>query len=187
MKTNIIALFILILGIHLSAQDFNTNVNGLKSEKQLKKERKEAEIERQYLATSLFLDSMQFVLEADYLSGSTGIRSMVTPFLNFILVDSTKGIIQTGRDSGFGSNGVGGATAKGTITNWKLTKSDKKKNFYVQIDFSTNLGFYTVFMDVSADGEASARLTGISRGSLTFDGSLIPLRKSKVFKAISGY
>ena len=106
MKSNIIAIVIILLGIHLSAQDFNSGVNGLKSEKQLKKERKEAEKERQYIATGLFLDSMQFVLEANYLSGSTGIRSMVTPYLSFILVDSTKGLIQTGRDFGIGNNGV---------------------------------------------------------------------------------
>jgi hypothetical protein len=140
-----------------------------------------------YIATGYLLDSMHFVLEAEYLSNNTGVRSIVSPTLNYILIDSINGAIQTGREFGFGRNGVGGATAKGTITSWKLTKNENKKTYFVKIDFSTDLGFFTVFMDVSADGKASARLSGIGRGNLTFDGDLIRLKRSRIFRAMSGY
>lgn len=187
MKTKIIIFILFLLTSGVSAQDIATSANGLKTNNQIKKEQKDAAKVLQYQLMGNFLDSMRFVLEADYLSNSQGMRSIVTASLNYILVDSMKGTIQTGSDFGFGRNGVGGATAKGTITSWKLTKNEKRKNFFVKIDFSTDLGFYTVFMDVSPDGRASARLTGIGRGSLTFDGKLKPLKKSRVFRGMSGY
>jgi Domain of unknown function (DUF4251) len=187
MKTKILVVLLCLTSLEFSAQDLSTSVNGLKTEKQLKKEKKEEEKNLQYIATGVLLDSMHFVLEADYLSNYRGQRIMAAPSLNYILIDSIKGIIQTGTNFGTGGNGVGGATAKGTISKWKLTKNENKKTYFIKIDFSTDLGFYTVFMDVSADGRASATMTGISRGSLTFDGKLVPLKRSKVFKGRSGY
>jgi hypothetical protein len=187
MRTNLIIILLFLSFFKLSAQDIATSANGLKTEKQLKKEKKAAETNLQYIAIGYFLDSMQFVLEAEYLSNSIGLRSFVDQNLNYILVDSLQGAIQTGSNYGIGRNGVGGATAKGEITKWKLTKNDKKKSYFIRIDFSTDLGSYTIFMDVYSDGHASARLTGISSGSLTFDGYLVPLKRSRIYRAHSGY
>jgi hypothetical protein len=187
MKTKILIVLLILSCSRLSSQDIAASANGLKSDKQLKKERKEAEKNLMYIAMGEFLDSMHFILKADYLYNTMGVRSIVTPTLNFILVDSAKGVIQTGRDFGIGRNGVGGATANGTITNWKLTKNEKKKMYSIRIDMSTDLGFYNVFMTVASDGSASASLSGISRGSITFEGKLAPLKRSRVFKGMSGF
>jgi hypothetical protein len=187
MRTNLLIILLFISFFRLSAQDISTSANGLKSEKQLKKERKDAEKNLQYTAIGSFLDSMRFVLEAEYLSNNTGVRSIVDPYINYILVDSLEGAIQTGSNYGLGRNGVGGATAKGSIYKWKITKNDKKKSYYIKMDLSTDLGSYTIFMDVYSDGKASAQISGISSGSLTFDGYLVPLKKSRVFRARSGY
>lgn len=187
MRMNVFIVMLVLAAFDLPAQDIATSANGLKTEKQLKKERKDAERNMEYITTGHFLDSMQFVLQAEYLSNSRGMRSIVTSSLNYILVDSLKGSIQTGTNFGIGRNGIGGSTARGNITNWKLTKNEKRKSFMIRIDFSTDLGFYTVFMDVSADRTASARLSGIGGGSLTFDGNLVPLRRSRIYQARSGY
>ncbi len=187
MKTNLLIISLFFAFLAISAQDIATSANGLKSDKQLKKEKKEAERNLQYIAVGSLLDSLRFVLEADYLSDSRGFRSMVSSNLNYILVDSLKGAVQTGTNMGFGSNGVGGATAKGTINGYKLTKNDKKKSYSIKFDLSSNYGFFTIFMDVYPELKASARLSGLGRGSLTFDGYIVPLKKSRIFRASSGF
>jgi len=185
MRTNILIFLVFFLVSAVSAQDITTSANGLKSDKQLRKEKKEAERHFQYMVVGHLIDSMRFVLEADYLSGNSGVRTMVSSSLNYILVDSLKGAIQTGSNMGFGGNGVGGATAKGSISSWKVFRNDKKDYYSIKIDMSTNLGFYTIFMDVFPDLRASARLTGIGRGSLNMDGFIVPLKKSRIYRATS--
>jgi hypothetical protein len=187
MKTKGLIIVFLFLTGWLSAQEDASGKKYYTNDKESRKLEKMAKLQEEYNATSLMLDSMNFVLESNYLSNSRGYRSNVTSTLNFIRVKKQKTVIQTGNDSRIGMNGVGGATAEGTISNWKLTKNEKRKSFSVSWNVMSNLGMYSILMDVTASGRASATLTGMGPGRLIFDGYLVSDQKSRVYKGMSGY
>lgn len=156
-------------------------------EKELKKEAKKVKIQEDYMRTGHLLDSMRFVLEANYLNNQRGNRVFVPSTLNFIKIDSTKAIIQIGSNTGMGYNGVGGVTAEGSISRWKLVRNEKHKSFDISFNVMTNIGSYDIFMSVSASGNASATLSGITYGRLEYEGYVVPLKKSRIFKGSNTY
>jgi hypothetical protein len=128
------------------------------------------------------LYSRRFVLEADFLQGKYGDRVYVTSTLNFIRVDGPKGVLQTGSDSRFGSNGVGGVTAEGSIVDYRITNDNKNMSSSVTFNLVTNLGSFDIILTVSADNNATATITGSTSGRLTWNGHLVNLDNSRVFK-----
>lgn len=185
MKTFAIIILGLFLTTGLSAQENKSQSESGKNDNIDKKIQKEALLAEQFNVTKAKVNSKHFVLEADFLTNKYGHRSFVNSNLNFIIVDSTEAVIQTGRDTGIGYNGVGGLTAKGNITSWKVNTNEKKRNMTVEMNVTTAIGFFTVFMNVSAEGHISAKLTGNYSGSLTFDGKIVSLDQSYAYKGMS--
>lgn len=162
------------------------SLNGASQEIKLsRQERKEVE-KAQMAANFYILDSLfnerRFVLEADNLQNQYGERVYVVPSLNFIRVDGSVGVLQTGSDWGLGYNGVGGVTAEGGIGAWKVDRDAKRMTYRIQFSLLTNIGHYDVSMIVMANGNASATISGTTRGKLTWDGHLETLNNSRVFK-----
>jgi len=182
MKTSLILLVCLLLANGLSAQNSA-------NDKQLKKEQKKALRDSvdnaEYQLTKNMIDSMGFVLEAYYLFDKTGVRVPVNSTINFIKVDSSQTVIQTGSNRGAGANGIGGTTAEGKITQWKVSKDKKHKSFNVTMEVTTNIGMYSVFLDVASSGRANARLTGLWPGQLNWEGQLVPLSMTRTYKGRS--
>jgi hypothetical protein len=116
------------------------------------------------------LTEKSFVLEA------------VTPNVNFIKVNSTIGVLQTGFNSSMGLNGVGGVTTEGKILSWKIHKNFKNLSYNLQFSISTTLGFYDVSMFVTSDNYAIATITGLAPGRLIYQGHLEIVDNSRVFK-----
>ncbi len=174
MKTRIIILVAFFISGALFAQ-------GTKRNKESKTE-KAMRIEKEYKATEQLIDGSVFVLSADFLSNQSGYRVISNPLLNFIKVDSSEAVIQTGRNSGLGYNGVGGLTLQGKITEWIVKKDSSHKSFMIRMSISSALGYYQVFMNVNASGKAVATLSGNYSGKLVFEGSLIPLDKARTFE-----
>ncbi len=179
-KMNIVSLFWIVGLSWISLNGYSQDI------KLSRQERKEVEKAQRaanfYILDSLF-NARSFVLEADNLSNQYGERAFVVSNLNFIRVDKSVGVLQTGSDwGGRGYNGVGGVTAEGSIGAWKVDKDTKKLIHRVQFSLLTNIGHYDVFMVVSADGRASATISGMSRGKLTWDGHLKSINNSRVFK-----
>jgi len=156
-----------------------------KAHRAAKKELKNAKIQKQYEAMSSLLDSMAFVLEANTLSYPSGTFVNVPSNLNFIMVDSITGVIQVGSNHRIGANGVGGVTAKGNISRWKLSKNDKNKSFGVTFSLMSSIGIYDVTMYISSDGTANATLTGITPGQLYFKGRILNFAESRVYEGHS--
>ena len=129
-----------------------------------------------------FFIAGRYVLEADYLQNKYGTRVYVTSTLNFIRVDVPKGVLQTGSDTRQGYNGVGGVTAEGTIGDYKITRNFKNLSCTVTFNLVTNIGSFNILMTVSADNNATATISGTTSGRLTWDGHLVTLDKSRVFK-----
>ena len=185
MKTIAIIITALFATTGLSAQENNPKQLAGETQKNEKKEQRDALLSSQFNETTALVNSMQFTLEADYLSNQYGYRRFVSPTLNFIIVDSATSVIQTGRNVGIGYNGVGGITAKGNISSWKVQTNIKKKNTTVEMNVLTNTGFLNVVMNISATGKTTATLTGNWPGRLVYDGHLVPLDKSLTFQGSS--
>ena len=128
------------------------------------------------------INSRSFVLEADFLQNKYGYMVPVVPTLNFIKVDDTKGILQTGSDTRVGYNGVGGVTAEGNIGSWKIYKDYKGLRYTVSFNILTNIGNFDVTMTVGADNNATATISGTTSGRLTWRGHLKTVNNSRVFK-----
>jgi len=143
---------------------------------------REAQIRTNYVIIDSLLSSRSFVLEADYLSNRYGDRVIVTPNLNFIKLQDSKGILQTGTVTGMGFNGVGGVTAAGSIGKWELTRNEKNHSFRLRFSLFTNIGHYDITMFVTANLRATATISGLGPGSLTWEGHLNTLSNSRVYK-----
>jgi hypothetical protein len=146
-----------------------------------RKEKRNAELEKEFQLTKSMLENKDFVLETNFLQDRHGNRIPVNSTINFVSVDSTEAIIQIGSNFRIGPNGVGGVTAKGNINKWELTEDQKHKAFTLRMNVMTTIGIYDLFINITASGRGTATLTGMSSGRLTFDGDLVPWEKSSVF------
>jgi hypothetical protein len=179
MKMNIVSPF-LILGFFWIF--LNSNSQDVKLSRQERKEVKKAQMAVNFYILDSLLNSKSFVLEADYLQNGYGVRVPVLPTLNFIKVDQFNGILQTGSNLGMGYNGVGGVTAEGNIESWKIYKDVKKLYYSLQFSLLTNLGHYDISMTVNSDNKATATITGLGPGRLTWEGHLTTVNNSRVYK-----
>ncbi len=152
-----------------------------------KKMKKDSTLNADFNQTKMMLENKDFVLEADYLANQIGDRIPVSSTINFVSVDSANAVLQIGRNTGIGYNGVGGVTAQGNITRYKLNIDQKRKSFYLSFSVMTAIGSYDINMSVSADAYANATLTGIQSGQLIYTGYLVPLEKSRVYKGYNTY
>jgi hypothetical protein len=183
-KTNLAA-FLVITGF------FICSYTGLAQEAQLSKQEKKAIKKAQAELNFHILDSLvssrNFVLEADYLRNKYGMNIPVLTSLNFIKVAGENGVLQTGSDAGVGYNGVGGVTAEGKIGTWKIDRDPKHFTITLRFSIVTNVGNYDVLMTVNSSNNASATITGLTPGNLTWDGHLETLDNSGVFKGYNSY
>lgn len=179
MKYKTVTLF-LILG--LVSVSLNSYSQERKLSRQEKKEVRKAQMTANYYILDSLLNARTFVLEADFLQNRYGDRIIVTPNLNFIKLDKSTGVLQTGTNTSIGFNGVGGVTAEGSIGRWKIYKDEKRLSYRLQFSLLTNLGTYDVSMVVGADARARATITGLGPGKLTWEGFLVTIENSRVYK-----
>ncbi len=182
MKTIKIFLAGLLVLCGLFGHSVYSSSQDVKPDKQSRKEAKKAQMTANFYVLDSLLRSGRYVLEADFLQNKYGSRISVPPMLNFIRVDGPKGVLQTGSDTRQGYNGVGGVTAEGSIVAYKITNDPKNLSISVTFNLVSTLGNYDIFMMVSADNNATATISGSTSGRLTWDGHLVTLNNSRVFK-----
>jgi hypothetical protein len=158
---------------------------GLLLQAQNKDEQRKAKEDAEYKTTSNMLDSMSFVLEAYTLRDQWGNIANVSSSLNFIRVDSTQAVMQIGSNSRIGPNGVGGVTAKGRVSKWKLDKNEKRKSFTLNFTVISPIGIYDILMFINSNGNATATISGLDPGKLIYNGNLVPLSQSRVYEGQS--
>jgi hypothetical protein len=179
MKMNKVSLF-LAFGFFLIF--LNGNSQDIRLSRQERKEVRKAQMAANFYLIDSLLNAKSFVLEADYLANKYGYMIPVVSNLNFIKVDGSNGILQTGSNTGIGYNNVGGVTTQGNIGDWKLTKNLKSMSFSLHFNLLTNLGAFDILMTVSSDNHASATITANNPGRLTWDGHLKTIDNSRVYK-----
>jgi hypothetical protein len=164
-----------------TSQDYSRDTKISRKEK---KETRKAELYANYRAIDSLLKKKTFVLEAYTLRDKYGDNVPVNNNLNFIRVNGSNVVLQTGTPSGMGYNGVGGVTAEGSISNWKVVADEKRLNHSVSFNTTTGVGIYDVMMTIAADATASATITGMTSGRLTYLGNLVAPYNSRVFKGM---
>ncbi len=173
-------------GLFLAFGLFWISLNGFSQEvkltRQERKEARKAELFANFHILDSLFESKSFVLEADYLENKYGDQIPVSSMVNFIMVNSTNGVLQTGNTSSIGYNGLGGVTAEGSIGTWKLNRDYKNLNFTLRFSILTDIGSYDVLMTVNAGNYARATITGIWPGKLIYSGHLNRLDGSGVYK-----
>lgn len=130
--------------------------------------------------------SKAFVLEANTLYARTGQSYVLNSTTNFVGFDGKNSTIQLAFDQLIGWNGVGGITLDGTIS--KMEIADNKKGFGFTINISVKQkigGMVTMFFNVSADGSARVDMSGSFGEKLTYQGRIVPLSESNVYKGTS--
>jgi hypothetical protein len=182
MKARKIYLASLFLATGLILNTFSVSSQEKEMSKQERKEFKKAEMEARFNALDSVLSSRRFVLVADFLQNKFGDRVPVVQTINFIKVNESEGVLQTGSATTIGYNGVGGVTAAGTIDDFKMTKNFKSHSYTVRFSITTQIGHYDVLMTVNAANNAMATITGTTPGKLTWEGHLESLDFSKVYK-----
>jgi ABC-type microcin C transport system duplicated ATPase subunit YejF len=152
-----------------------------------KMEQRRIEAEETAKLVDWMVENRQFVLEANYLSNQYGERQIVSSNINFIAVDSSKITIQLASLTGIGgANGMGGVTADGTISQFRVEKVGKdRKGYSIRIMAMTHIGSYDITFFITQGGNADATITGTTRGKLNYHGTLVPLAVSKVYKGMT--
>ena len=168
-KLSIAALF-LVFYLPLAAEDGfkkSDNQNGNDGQYRLMKE---------------LLESKSFILSADYVYKRYDSREEAYSDINFIKVDSSTAVIQTGAAHKFESNRVGGFTEKGKITQWKLNEITKKEAIVLSVHVIAKTGTYDVRFYVNANNRATAYVSGTGSRQLVFEGYLSPLEGSAAYE-----
>lgn len=156
-------------------------------EKEKRQAEKKEEEEEQKKIVDYMVNNKKFVLEANYLSGTSGSRIPVNSTINFILIDSTKATIQLANSWGSGYNGLGGITVNGQITKYDMHKKEGKRgvSYTITLYVMSTLGMYDIQFWVSQTGNADASISGNTYGRLNYSGKLVPVQLSRTYKGQS--
>lgn len=176
----------------ISGQDDRASKSDIKEqrayEKQKQREAREKEREQNIEMTSQMVKLQRFVLEADYLSNKYGTRVPVSRNINFIMVDSSEAVLQTGSAYTIGFNGVGGETVSGRITKYDFGMTGKNKDSYsIRMIVMSPVGTFDISLLASSEGYADASIRGNWSGVLNYHGRLVPLGLSKVYTGQTRY
>jgi hypothetical protein len=190
MRRLVLGLVLAVLSVSSFAQE---ELNLQKEQKQIARVQRKAEQarikEEMVTLTKQMLESHKFVLEADYVGDGKGNRIPVNSTLNFVAIDSSKGVLQIGTPFGYGWNGVGGVTVEGDITKYELKeiKGKRSNSYSLMIVLMGSSGIFDVHFNISETGLADAIVSSTTRGQLKYTGNFVPLELSRVFKGTTTY
>ena len=182
MKTSILNLKKWFLAIGLLFISVYSNSQEVKLSREEKKEAKRTREFYNFQVIDSMLQNKNFVIEADYLENQYGYRNSVLSAVNFILVDSLRAVLQTGSNSLYGSNGVGGATAEGSLSGMKITKDMKNLSFFIRFTIASEIGVYDVSLTIDSNKQARATISGMTRGKLVYVGRIVSRYNSGIYK-----
>lgn len=187
MRSLILSMVLILASGSIFSQS-NESLSKKEMRKLLREDRKEeaARIkEEQAIHAKQMMQNNAFVLEADMLFNRYGQSMQVQHNLNFILVDSTYGVIQVGSPQYIGQNGVGGVTIEGHVSNYEKNKNEKKGSYQINYVLQSPVGTYYVNMNVLSTGWAEADVRGNFSGNIRYSGKLVHPSKSRVYQGTS--
>ncbi|WP_163714329.1 DUF4251 domain-containing protein [Mangrovibacterium lignilyticum] len=178
----------MILGTCLIANSVDAQNSDKQAKKQAKKEQKALLQQQNMIAVTQAIDSLTFVVEADRLQSKAGRTINVSSNLNFIAVDHESAFIQIGSNAAIGSNGVGGVSVDSKVTKIDIDKNEKRGSYLIRMTCMSSAGIFDISISSNSDGQAvSATIGGNWGGKLTYQGKLVPLKQSTVYKGSPRY
>lgn len=185
-KYIVLIISVFILALQINAQEESRVENS--TTRKLSKEQRMALRAAEEAALERMVDSLvktkRFILEANYLSNQSGVRVTVNNLINFIIVDSSRIVIQFASNSSIGGpNGMGGITTNGRITSYDYKKVGKGKGYYsIRLMTMTSLGMYDIWLNINPSSSTDASISGNTYGKLNYHGVIKPIEMSRAFK-----
>lgn len=134
------------------------------------------------------VDAREFVIKAYRLQDRSLNNYNVNSSINFVKIDSTEAVVQFGFNGYFGSNGLGGLTAEGKLSGYKVTGRDDSDPVRVKLYASTmQAGHLTFLVTIFNDGRARATVTDMYGSRLTFTGEIASIDGARIYQGMSLY
>jgi hypothetical protein len=181
--TGFLLAVLIAVGPAMMAQD---NSAGQEITREEKKAAKQQQQDIDLKKIESILASRQWVLEAHTVQDRYGNSFHLNPTINFVAVDGDNGTVQLGFNGLVGWNGVGGVTIEGNVTVYEMEKVKKNRSPRVSLRFQgRGAGWASIDLTVNTSYQATARLLGDFGDRITFQGQLVPLSESVVYKGQS--
>jgi hypothetical protein len=154
--------------------------------KAAKKAKKEARLEESKNNTAILISMVEskiFVLEANMLYDRYGESYVLSSTINFVGFDGKNSTIQLAFQQIMGWNGVGGVTIDGKISKMEIIAKDDEIGFSINATVQNKGGgLVTMLFRVNSDGSARVDMSGSFGERLSFQGNIVSLDKTIVYK-----
>lgn len=154
--------------------------------KAAKKAKKEAKLQQDLANAEILItivESKRFVLEANTLYDRSGQSFNLSSNLNFVGFDGENSTIQLAFQQLVGWNGVGGVTVDGKITQLEVKQKEGSATFSVDARvLNKGGGLVTMIFRISSNGSARVDMSGSFGERLSFQGNIVPLTNTAVYK-----
>jgi hypothetical protein len=162
-----IILLIICVGISLTGHSQEG-----KSERNSRKDAKEALLVANYKALGASLAKREFILEMEYILVGSGNSKKMNQMLNYIMIDSLKCYWQS--DSQDIPTDLFRKVTKveGSIDGWKLINDDKHKSYLLEFKMFTDNGLFYVTASIHSDKTVSGNING-TRDRFTYSGRIV--------------
>lgn len=166
----------------------NCEIIAENNDKQIKKEqekRLQAAIDSvNFVNAMIALEKMEFSIGADRAAIKGGVANYVESNTNFINAHDGKAIVQLARIGSMrGTNGLGGITVEGNVSNIK-TRTSKKGNFSLEFSVMGSAISARISIDIpKGSNYATATVyPNFNSDTLTIYGIVIPYSSTKTFQ-----
>jgi hypothetical protein len=164
---NRIIILIVCFGISLTG-----NSQDVKSERNARKEAKEAVISANYKALGASLAKKKFSLEMEYILVGSGNSKKMNQMLNYIMIDSSKCYWQSDSQDIPTDLFKKVSKVEGSIDGWKLINDDKHKRYFIEFKMFTDNGLFYVTASIHSDKSISGDING-TRDRFTYSGRIV--------------
>ncbi|MCB0497926.1 MAG: DUF4251 domain-containing protein [Cyclobacteriaceae bacterium] len=169
-----------------NAQSFQEQRDAKKKEKAEKRAVQQEEAKANNARLLELVKTKKFVLEANTLYSKSGSSYQLNSTTNFVGFDGENSTIQLAFDGLIGWNGIGGVTLDGTISKMEVKENKKGLGFTINATVRQNVGgAVTMIFRVSSDGSARVDMNGSFGDRLSFQGYIVSLENSRVYKGTS--
>lgn len=188
-KVTIILAAIIGLSMNLFADNEPTREEWRNMSREERKAYREKKLAENHAITGAILQSKAWVLEANTLQDRYGETYQISSTLNFIGIAEENVTVQLGSNYDIGYNGVGGVTVDSRVSDYEVIEGKRKNSGYtVTLSLmSAVMGSSRIVIHVSPEGTASATLTTMEGDRITYNGSIVHLSQSIVYKGTTLY